>query len=233
MRRRLPGQALVRLGVGRRCRRRTGASARSAWFTAVPSGKTSNTPGSITTRLAPWAYFAAVTPRTAAEKSYSGRIVSRSLFLSRRLTLFLITSPLQWRHAPRRDQASARWAFSKRYDQEPLPVGHPEHKIPLLVEGVIRVRHEEREWISEHCCGLVERNAVLSSVGLCLLPVALECIAHSTASQQPTRRITCLPTLTDLSPPGGRPRPGNPPASACKSLHYTTALDASIVSPRL
>ena len=41
--------------------------------------------------LAPWAYLAAVTPRTAAEKSYSGRIVSRSFFRLRRLARTPIT----------------------------------------------------------------------------------------------------------------------------------------------
>lgn len=51
---------------------------RLAQRTDGPSGKTSRTSGSITTTFVPWAYRAAVTPLTASEKSYSGRIVSRS-----------------------------------------------------------------------------------------------------------------------------------------------------------
>ena len=76
-----------------RCSRSTGASARSAWFTRRPSGKTSSTEGSMTTTLAPSRYLAAVAPRTARLKSYSGRIVSRSRSRLRRLGFFFISLP--------------------------------------------------------------------------------------------------------------------------------------------
>src|SRR5678810_1259035 len=84
------GQALRRL---RRCRS-TGARARSVSFTDAASGNTSRTLGSIATTFRPSAYRAAVAPRTPFEKSYSGRIVSRSTGRRDRLTFFFIRLPL-------------------------------------------------------------------------------------------------------------------------------------------
>lgn len=63
---------------GRGATRASLASVRSASLTARLSGKRSATSGSRSTTLVPCAYRAAVTPRTALEKSYSGRIVSAS-----------------------------------------------------------------------------------------------------------------------------------------------------------
>jgi len=77
-----PSQAngyAVRLRVRRRkLVRVTRAIVRNASFTARVSGKIAATSGSRRTTLVPSAYRAAVTPRTAFEKSYSGRIVSSS-----------------------------------------------------------------------------------------------------------------------------------------------------------
>ena len=78
---------------GRRRWRRTGARALNVSFTALLSGKTSNTSGLITTTLAPCAYRAAVTPRIAEDKSYSARMVSRSPFRFLRLLFFFIVLP--------------------------------------------------------------------------------------------------------------------------------------------
>ncbi len=61
---------------------------RKASFTARALGKISATSGSRRTKLVPSAYRAAVTPRTALEKSYSGRMVSSSDPSGRALLLF-------------------------------------------------------------------------------------------------------------------------------------------------
>lgn len=53
--------------------RNKGASARSASFTDAALGNTSRTSASTTTTLVPSTYLAAVAPRTAPLKSYSGR----------------------------------------------------------------------------------------------------------------------------------------------------------------
>ena len=73
-----PGQVLRRFPAARRCCRRTGARARSAWFTAALLGNTSNTSGSITTTFVPCAYRTACFPRTPLLKSDSGRMVPPS-----------------------------------------------------------------------------------------------------------------------------------------------------------
>src|SRR5258706_9169944 len=75
----------------RKVMRVTRAIVRNASLTARVSGKISATSGSRRTTLVPSAYRAAVTPRTAFEKSYSGRIVSPSKFDGRGfLLLFFI-----------------------------------------------------------------------------------------------------------------------------------------------
>lgn len=62
---------------------------RNASFTARELGKISATSGSRRTTLVPSAYRAAVTPRTALEKSYSGRMVSLSDPIPCALILFI------------------------------------------------------------------------------------------------------------------------------------------------
>ncbi len=64
------------------------AIVRNASLTARVSGNISATSGSRRTTLVPSAYLAAVTPRTAFEKSYSDRIVSSSDPSGRILPLF-------------------------------------------------------------------------------------------------------------------------------------------------
>ncbi len=96
-----------------RCRkvvRVTRAIVRSASFTARVSGKISATSGSRRTTLVPSAYRAAVTPRTAFEKSYSGRIVSSSEPAGRDLFLlfFILLSFMSSRQASANDSRS-RW----------------------------------------------------------------------------------------------------------------------------
>jgi hypothetical protein len=167
-------QAVLRFGEERRRRRRPRARARSARFTAGPSGNTSSTSGSITAMLVPWAYLATVAPRTAVEKSYSGRIVSRSCFLPRLLAFFFIASPLTWPGLSGRNQTSLGWPLGKRHHKETQPVGHAEDKIAFLFKRVVRVRHQERERISKYCGGLIECHAVFSDIRSCLLPVPLE-----------------------------------------------------------
>jgi hypothetical protein len=63
------------------------AMVRNASLAALASGKISATSRSRGMRLLPSAYRAAVTPRTALEKSYSGRIVSLPALTARILPL--------------------------------------------------------------------------------------------------------------------------------------------------
>jgi hypothetical protein len=127
----------------------SGANARKASFTAALSGNTSITSGSTTTTFAPCAYRAAVSPRTAPEKSYSGRMVSRSSNRSIGLLAFFILSPFRTPRRPRTDKPRPRWALCVRYDQEPTPRRHTEQHEPLLADGMIRVRHQQRERIAK------------------------------------------------------------------------------------
>ena len=113
------------LGSLARCRtkarrfcRRTGARARSASFTDTPVGNTSRTSGSITTTFAPCAYRADVAPRTAWEKSYSGRIVSRSFIRRFRLPFFFISPPLLPSGPPCRNETGSGWSLGKRHHQK-------------------------------------------------------------------------------------------------------------------
>ena len=129
--------ALLRLAA-RRCFRRTGASARKVWFTVAASGNTSRTSGSITATLAPWAYLAAVAPRTAGVKSYSARRVSRSYFRLRRLAfLFFISNPFLSSSLSGGDKSRPRWPFSERYNQYPSQIRGPKQQVALLVVGMI------------------------------------------------------------------------------------------------
>src|SRR5207249_9289321 len=69
---------------------------RNAALTAAELGKRRLRSGSRSTTLVPWAYRPAVTPRFAREKSYSGRMVSRSgsgRFVRLRV-VFFIAMPL-------------------------------------------------------------------------------------------------------------------------------------------
>src|SRR5712691_7524123 len=138
----------------------TGASARSASFTEAPSVNTSRTLGSTTTTLAPRAYRAAVEPRTAREKSYSGRNVSRSAAAFAPLALRFISPPLSSCRPPSRDEPCSGRALSKGYHQDPLMSRHPEKEESLLAVRVVGVGHQQCQRIAEHCGRFVERDTM-------------------------------------------------------------------------
>ena len=103
--------------LGRRGVRASLANVRSASLTARLSGNTSATSGSSSTTFVPCAYRAAVTPRTALEKSYSGRIVSTSAGF---LALFVFIFPsFVLRRETSTDDSRPRWPFGVRHDHEP------------------------------------------------------------------------------------------------------------------
>ena len=108
----------------------------------LESGKTSLTSGSMTTMFVPSRKRAATAPRTGFEKSYSGRIVSRSG--SRRglpLALdFFILAGLAARGESGADETGSWRTLSESYNNQAIPVGPPESQISLLLGRMGRVR---------------------------------------------------------------------------------------------
>ena len=111
------------------------AIVRNASFTARVLGKISATSGSRRTTLVPSAYRAAVTPRTALEKSYSDRIVSSSEPNSRAFLLFffIISEPHEL------------WQFQAAY--------HRQLSGPLKTKTVRNIAH-----LSKSCQALFSRE---------------------------------------------------------------------------
>lgn len=108
----------------RRRARRVGTTvrrARRARFTAPAFGNAWAMSGSSTTTFVPSRYRAAYLPRIPLRKSYSGRIVSRSVD---RLVLFLIGSSFSAGRPPRTDYPDRLAAFRMSDNEEP-PTGEP------------------------------------------------------------------------------------------------------------
>jgi hypothetical protein len=129
-----PNSYAVRLRV--RCRkvvRVTRAIVRNASLTARVSGKIFATSGSRRTTLVPSAYRAAVTPRTAFEKSYSSRIVSSSepsggaFFLLFFILLSFISSC-----QPSTNDSRSRRPLGVGNDQQAITVRHTQHDKSLF-----------------------------------------------------------------------------------------------------
>ena len=112
---------------------------RSASFTAWLLGKSSATSGSRRTTFVPCAYRAAVTPRTALEKSYSGRIVSASADGLLGLVVFIFP-PLVARRESGTDDPSSWRALGVRDHDEPRRVRHSEHEKPRFTFGMVGIR---------------------------------------------------------------------------------------------
>ena len=88
----------------------------------------------------PSRYRAAVTPRTPFEKSYSGRIVSRSVVPALRLGLsFFIVLTLAFGSESRADDPGAWRSLDESYYQKPARAGDAKDEVSLLPKGVIRV----------------------------------------------------------------------------------------------
>src|SRR5688572_24050655 len=163
----------------------TGASALRASLTEAPSGNTSRTLGSTTTTFAPRAYRAAVAPRTACEKSYSDRNVSRSAVP---LALRFISPPLSRGRPPGRDEPCAGRTLDKGYHQEALVGRHPEKQISRLAIGVVGIGHQQRQRIAKHSGRLVERDAMLLRVRACLGRIPFEDVGHCPPSPRRSRQ---------------------------------------------
>ncbi len=163
-------------GFGRRVPRANRANVRSASLTARLSGKSSATSGSRSTTLVPSAYRAAVTPRTACEKSYSGRIVSASAFRLFESLVFILSSLAARRESGADDSCPGR-PFSVRHDA-PRFLGHSDYEKALLALRVIRIRHVQGQDVSEDRHGLVERNVVVFEIRGGLLRIPFETVRH-------------------------------------------------------
>jgi hypothetical protein len=126
----------------------------------------------------PWAYRAAVAPRTALEKSYSGRMVSVSAVAFLVLLVFILP-PLVARGPPGTDDPRPGWSFSVRNDHQPRTLRHPQHYKALLALGVIRIWHVQRQRVAKDRRGLIEGNAVLLEVRRSFLWVPFEIVRHA------------------------------------------------------
>ena len=100
------------------------AMVRNASLTARVSGKIFAMSGSKSTILVPSAYRAAVTPRTALEKSYSGRMVSSSDLRGRAFLLFFffILFPFRSSCQPGADDSSPWWPVRVGHNQQAMTV---------------------------------------------------------------------------------------------------------------
>ncbi len=99
------------------------AKVRSASLTARECGKISRSPESINTTLVPSAYRAAVTPRVALEKSYSGRMVSSPVrWVDGLFLFFFIVFAFSARRLTGTDDAGVFVDLSVANNQKPLSV---------------------------------------------------------------------------------------------------------------
>jgi hypothetical protein len=80
----------------------------------------------------------------------------------------------------RADEACSRRLLRVGDNEKPVPRRHPENEEALLVRGVCRVRHVERERVGEDGDSLFERDAVLLQIVSGLRVVPLELVAHTT-----------------------------------------------------
>ena len=120
--------------------------------------------------LVPSRYRAAVTPRTPVEKSYSGRIVSRSgsgCWATLR-EFFFIATALGAAGKTGTNQPGAGTALGIGYYQEPARTRKAEDEKPLLARRMGGIGHVEGEWVTEYLGPLVEAYAMLPQV-LCSL----------------------------------------------------------------
>ncbi len=153
------------------------ASVRSASLTAWLSGKSCATSGSRSTTLVPCAYRAAVTPRTALEKSYSGRIVSPSAAGFLVLVVFIFPSLVARGQSGADDPCPWR-PLGIRDHHEPRSARHPEHDEALLALGVIGIRHVHGQDVTEDRAGLIEGDTMVLEVRGCLLRIPFEAVPH-------------------------------------------------------
>ena len=131
-------------------------------LTEAASGKTSKTAGSISTIFDPCAYLAAVTPRTAEEKSYSRRNVSRFSFPL--LGFFFIELPFMIGRRPRGNQTRSGRPFGKGNNNKSLLIRGPKYNIPLFGKRVSWIWNCDRKRVLKCRCGFGEGHSVLSQI---------------------------------------------------------------------
>jgi len=127
----------------------------------------------------PSRYRAAVTPRTPLEKSYSGRIVSRSTARGFLLALpFFIVLALAFGGESGADDSCSWRSLHEGYYKESTLGGHSQHKITLFPDRVVWVRQENGERIGEGRDSLIKGDPVLAKVRRGLLSIPFELVGH-------------------------------------------------------
>jgi hypothetical protein len=116
--------------------------------------------GSSTTTFVPSRYRAAYLPRIPLRKSYSGRIVSRSVD---RLVLFLTGSSCSAGRPPRTDHPDRLAAFRMSDNEEPPTVRETQKQEPLFVGRVVGITDRHRQRVIEYRCGLAEPDTMLAA----------------------------------------------------------------------
>jgi hypothetical protein len=156
------------------------AKVRSASLTERAVGKISATSESSSTTLVPSAYRAAVTPRTALEKSYSARIVSLSMrrVLDLALPFFIIFS-FRTRRLTRTDDSSLLLDFGVTNHQQAISVRQPDYDEPPLGFRMIGIRHVHRQRIAKRGHAFFKGYTVLLSVRVRLLWIPLKVVTHA------------------------------------------------------
>ncbi len=148
----------------RRLARRVGTTSsrtRSARLTAPAFGNAAAMSGSSTTTFVPSRYRDTYFPRTPLRKSYSGRMVSRS---AERLVLFLIAPSFSAVRPPSADYTDSLAALGMGHDEKAPTVGEAKQQKAMFVDRVVGIRDRDGQRIIEHCCGLLEPDAVLPQV---------------------------------------------------------------------
>lgn len=120
------------------------ANVRSASLTARAFGNISATSGSSSTTLVPSPYRAAVTPRTAFEKSYSGRIVSSNRRELGLVLSFFIVFSFRARRLTGTDDSSSVLNLGVTDDQRSISFRQAEDDVSSLRSRVAGISHVQR-----------------------------------------------------------------------------------------
>src|SRR2546428_11240867 len=98
----------------------------------------------------PSRYRAAVTPRTPFEKSYSGRIVSRSESVDLCLALsFFIVLALASGGESGSDDSGSGWSVYESYYEKSAGAGRAEDQVPLLAARAVPGGLKNRERLAK------------------------------------------------------------------------------------
>jgi hypothetical protein len=142
---------------------------RSASFTESASGNAAATSGASVTITVPCGKRLVKRPRTALEKSYSGRT---SASLLRRSFVLFILSPFLWSCPSCADESDRFLVIGMNHNQKQLMQGTPKSDPAFLVLRMLQVGHHKQEGIKEYCGRFLEVDSMLGLVdsGLCRIP---------------------------------------------------------------